>query len=79
MRLVLATITGGLVVAAAVAAPAAQATPVCASASTKGTVTGSRTVGPACAPYPYAVACQNSGAGVDPLATATVSVCYPLP
>lgn len=79
MRLVLATVTGGLVIAAAIVAPAASATPVCAGASTQGTVSGNRAVGPLCAPYPNAVACRNTDAGVQPDATVFVSVCYPLP
>lgn len=79
MRLILAAVTGGLLVAAAVVAPAASATPVCAGASTQGTVTGNRAVGPFCAPYPHAVACENTDGGADPAAHVYLNVCYPLP
>ena len=79
MRRILALVTGGLAMSAIALAPAATATPVCAGASTQGTVTGTHAVGPFCAPYPYAVACEFVSAGVDPDGELFLTGCYPLP
>lgn len=58
--------------------PPAHATPICATASTTGTVTGDRQVGPACVPYPFAVLCHTESAGIDPAAVITVTACVPV-
>lgn len=64
---------------AAAGGTTAAATPVCVSASTSGTVTGPRQVGPACVPYPYPVMCQTVSTQQDPYVRATVQACVPAP
>lgn len=79
-RMIMAGLAGAVVLGGAAAGgTAASATPVCASASTTGTVTGSNQFGPACAPYPYPVSCGGTSAGASPQAVITLSYCIPAP
>lgn len=56
--------------------PAAQADPICASASTAG-VGGSRQVGPVCVPYSGPVLCHWERVTVGSLLIVQVNACHP--
>jgi hypothetical protein len=58
--------------------PHASALPLCYSATVATPITGTRTVGPFCVPYPGGVDCQEDGF-VSPSLTAIVDYCLPAP
>jgi len=66
-----------MVVLGAGAAP--QASDLCQSISTSGTVLGSRTILNRCIPYGNASLCQTETTGLSPSALVTVKVCVPAP
>lgn len=66
-----------MLLTAGLAAPA-HADPVCARVTVTSSATGTKTVGPYCYPYPYAVLCVAPGAGVRPTAEVSAFVCVPI-
>jgi hypothetical protein len=72
--------TATLGVLGATLAPAtASAQPSCVKVTTYGSIPGVRTVGPICAPTPFAQHCRFESVSLGTLVGVRVDICVPLP
>lgn len=72
-------LAAGLTVAVLGGSVRAEASGVCAAASTSGTLLGTHSLSGPCVPYSGQLDCRSTTAGVDPTALVTVNYCLPAP